>query len=154
MISILLSLLFTIFTQNTIYSADGAYSSESTAYTSQTSQTGISVYPVESSQELIDDVENQNNDNDVAPIQAVLPTGRPENEEESAVVRGGRERGRGACQAATGTLCLAGSIWGILDPLNPTPWIMFGASAINAAILACSTDKKYFGLIDFRYCEI
>jgi hypothetical protein len=120
MISILLSLLFTIFTQSTIYSADGAYRSESTAYTSQTSQTGISVYPVESSQELID-VENQDNNNDEAPIQAALRTGTPENEVESAVVTGGRERGRGACQAATGTLCLAGSIWGILDPLNPTP---------------------------------
>jgi hypothetical protein len=129
MISILLSLLFTIFTQSTIYSADGAR-----------------VYPGESSQELIDNVEDQ--------IQAALPTGTPENEAESAVVTGGRERGRGACIAATGTLCLAGSMWGILDPLNPTPWIMFGTSAINAAILACSTDKKYARVIDFRYCEI
>jgi hypothetical protein len=153
MISILLSLLFTIFTQSTIYSADGAYRSESTAYTSQTSQTGISVYPVESSQELID-VEDQHTNNDEAPIQAALRTGRPENEVESAVVTGGRERGRGACIAATGTLCLAGSMWGIFDPLNPTPWIMLGASALKAAILACSTDKKYARVIDFRYFEI
>lgn len=137
MISILFSIFLSIFSHNMIFA-----SSESTATIHPGD--GISVYDG-SLESRASDLENQN-------VHAVLPTRAAE--EESAVHVGARGRGKGACNAATGTCVLAGFLWGILDPENFIPWTMATTGLINSCVLAGSSETKYARCVDFRYFDM